>query len=45
MSIQTAILVVKKEKEKFTRLTKDCWKYCDDEVNYHEAKDFVASVK
>jgi len=32
MSTQTAILVVKKEKEKLTNLIKDCWKYCNDEI-------------
>ena len=32
MKTETAILVVKKEKEKLTNLIKDCWKYCDDET-------------
>ena len=32
MNTQTAILVVKKEKEMLTNLIKDCWKYCNDEI-------------
>ena len=32
MKTETAILVVKKEKEKFTKLIKNCWMYCSDEI-------------
>ena len=32
MKTETAILVIKKEKGKLTKLIKDCWNYCDEET-------------
>ena len=32
MKTETAILVIKKEKGKLTKLIKDCWNYCDEEI-------------